>query len=124
MMYKFILKPKTEEARIIEAIKEAVCEVLGVDFEKILPGCRRREYVDARRIMYVLAINNLPDTSLEKIGSMLFNDKKQDHSTIIYARDSHVYVYNSDKKYKELTNACIESFEFKTYSIYNNCANF
>lgn len=63
-------------------ITDVVCEVLGVEKQKIFTPCRQREFVLARQISMYFIRKSHPDISLKNIG-IYFGGR--DHTTTIHS---------------------------------------
>ena len=76
-------------------VAQVVGSLYGLDFEQIISINRRRDLVDARKIMSVL-LRNVYKLTFSKIGAIL----QRDHTTMLHYYRDHENLVETDPDYK------------------------
>lgn len=101
----------TEEEKLaIEGLTLLVAELYAVDYADIMSRSRKREVIDARKIICMYAYNNIFIASSKmkrslSLSSWFFNC---DHSTVVHAVSSGKDLYKTDVKFKAYYDSVIK----------------
>ena len=85
-------------------VAQVVGSLYGLDFEQIISINRRRELVDARKIMSVL-LRNVYKLTFSKIGAIL----QRDHTTMLHYYRDHENLVETDPDYKHFYNTALSA---------------
>lgn len=108
----------TEEEKLaIEGLALLIAELCNIDYADLVSRSRKRELVDARKLLCMYAYNNIPVASskMRKSLSLLSWFLNFDHSTIIHSIDSGNNLYETDAKFKALYNTIISIIDNPDY---------
>jgi chromosomal replication initiation ATPase DnaA len=109
---KFESSPKIKLKNKVEAESIKVLIEQEMEIDDIFKKTRRREYVDARRMLFYILRNNFLLTYFE-IGRI----SKRDHATIIHAIKDFDYIIKADPILNGVYEKALEKAEFiTTYS--------
>jgi|SaaInl47_10m_RNA_FD_contig_41_1783690_length_2151_multi_7_in_0_out_0_2 chromosomal replication initiation ATPase DnaA len=109
---KFESSPKIKLKNKVEAESIKVLIEQEMEIDNIFKKTRRREYVDARRMLFYILRNNFLLTYFE-IGRI----SKRDHATIIHAIKDFDYIIKADPILNGVYEKALEKAEFiTTYS--------
>lgn len=109
---KFESSPKIKLKNKVEAESIKVLIEQEMEIDNIFKKTRRREYVDARRMLFYILRNNFLLTYFE-IGRI----SKRDHATIIHAIKDFDYIIKADPILNGVYEKALEKAEFiATYS--------
>jgi chromosomal replication initiation ATPase DnaA len=109
---KFESSPKIKLKNKVEAESIKVLIEQEMEIDNIFKKTRRREYVDARRMLFYILRNNFLLTYFE-IGRI----SKRDHATIIHAIKDFDYIIKADSILNGVYEKALEKAEFiTTYS--------
>ena len=109
---KFESSPEIKLKNKVEAESIKLLIEQEMEIENIFKNTRRREYVDARRILFYILRNNFLLTYFE-IGRI----SKRDHATIIHAIKDFDYIIKADPILNGVYQKALERAEFiTTYS--------
>ena len=85
-------------------VAQVVGSLYGLDFEQIISINRRRDLVDARKIMSVL-LRNVYKLTFSKIGAIL----QRDHTTMLHYYRDHENLMETDRDYKHFYNTALSA---------------
>lgn len=107
-----------EEKMAIEGLSLLVAELCGIEYADLLSKSRKRELVDARKLICMYAYDNIPvaSTKMRKslaLASWFFNC---DHSTVIYSIDAGRDLYQTDIKFKTYYDSIISVIDNPEYN--------
>ena len=85
-------------------VAQVVGSLYGLDFEQMISINRRRELVDARKIMSVL-LRNVYKLTFSKIGAIL----QRDHTTMLHYYRDHENLMETDRDYKHFYNTALSA---------------
>ena len=85
-------------------VAQVVGSLYGLDFEQMISINRRRELVDARKIMSVL-LRNVYKLTFSKIGAIL----QRDHTTMLHYYRDHDNLMETDRDYKHFYNTALSA---------------
>ena len=85
-------------------VAQVVGSLYGLDFEQIISINRRRDLVDARKIMSVL-LRNVYKLTFSKIGAIL----QRDHTTMLHYYRDHENLMETDQDYKHFYNTALSA---------------
>ena len=88
----------------VQGVSQAVGSLYGLDFEQMISINRRRELVDARKIMSVL-LRNVYKLTFSKIGAIL----QRDHTTMLHYYRDHENLMETDRDYKHFYNTALSA---------------
>jgi chromosomal replication initiator protein len=80
----------------IDNIHMVICEEFKVNADYYTINSRKREYVEARKVLSVILLNEQRWT-LEKIGQYMGG---RDHTTIIHSRNTMYDIYDTDYEFR------------------------
>jgi len=86
-----------DEKEVFDILSAIVEHEFGFERSTIKGSCRKREFVDARKMVTGIMLHLVPAISLGNLGKMMGG---RDHSTIIHQRDHNYYMLAKDKKYE------------------------
>ena len=107
-----------EEKMAIEGLSLLVAELCDVEYVDLVSKSRKRELVDARKLICMYAYDNIPvaSTKMRKslaLASWFFNC---DHSTVIYSIDAGRDLYQTDIKFKTYYDSIISIIDNPEYN--------
>lgn len=88
----------------VQGVSQVVGSLYGLDFEQMISINRRRELVDARKIMSVL-LRNVYKLTFSKIGAIL----QRDHTTMLHYYRDHENLMETDRDYKHFYNTALSA---------------
>ena len=88
----------------VQGVSQVVGSLYGLDFEQIISINRRRDLVDARKIMSVL-LRNVYKLTFSKIGAIL----QRDHTTMLHYYRDHENLMETDRDYKHFYNTALSA---------------
>ena len=88
----------------VQGVSQVVGSLYGLDFEQMISINRRRELVDARKIMSVL-LRNVYKLTFSKIGAIL----QRDHTTMLHYYRDHENLVETDHDYKHFYNTALSA---------------
>ena len=88
----------------VQGVSQVVGSLYGLDFEQMISINRRRELVDARKIMSVL-LRNVYKLTFSKIGAIL----QRDHTTMLHYYRDHENLVETDPDYKHFYNTALSA---------------
>ena len=88
----------------VQGVSQVVGSLYGLDFEQMISINRRRELVDARKIMSVL-LRNVYKLTFSKIGAIL----QRDHTTMLHYYRDHENLMETDQDYKHFYNTALSA---------------
>ncbi len=97
------------KSTLIEQLKEAIFDIMGLKFEQYITNSRKNDYFYARMI-FVNHCKNYEGMNLNKIGNLI----NRDHSTVMYSLKTYQneIKYNQDfrettRKVNKALNKCV-----------------
>ena len=88
----------------VQGVSQVVGSLYGLDFEQMISINRRRELVDARKIMSVL-LRNVYKLTFSKIGAIL----QRDHTTMLHYYRDHENLMETDRDYRHFYNTALSA---------------
>ena len=88
----------------VQGVSQVVGSLYGLDFEQMISINRRRDLVDARKIMSVL-LRNVYKLTFSKIGAIL----QRDHTTMLHYYRDHENLMETDRDYKHFYNTALSA---------------
>ena len=88
----------------VQGVSQVVGSLYGLDFEQMISINRRRELVDARKIIYFL-LRNVYKLTFSKIGAIL----QRDHTTMLHYYRDHENLMETDRDYKHFYNTALSA---------------
>ena len=88
----------------VQGVSQVVGSLYGLDFEQMISINRRRDRVDARKIMSVL-LRNVYKLTFSKIGTVL----ERDHASILHYYRDHENLMETDQDYKHFYNTALSA---------------
>ena len=88
----------------VQGVSQVVGSLYGLDFEQMISINRRRDRVDARKIMAVL-LRNVYKLTFSKIVAIL----QRDHTTMLHYYRDHENLMETDRDYKHFYNTALSA---------------
>lgn len=112
------LAATADDARLLDALRDAVREVEGLDWEIVTSPRRFRSLVDARRRAEAVYRTLAEDKTWEHCAAIF----RRDHSTLMFGAIQHEACLFADSnyaaRYRRLTKAVVDRLKYST--LYNN----
>ena len=112
------LAATADDARLLDALRDAVREVEGLDWELVTSPRRFRSLVDARRRAEAVYRTLAEDKTWEHCAAIF----RRDHSTLMFGAIQHEACLFADSnyaaRYRRITKAVVDRLKYST--LYNN----
>ena len=112
------LAASRDDARLLDALQDAVREVEGLDWDLVTSPRRFRSLVDARRRAEAVYRTLAEDKTWEHCAAIF----RRDHSTLMFGAIQHEACLFADSnyaaRYRRLTKAVVDRLKYST--LYNN----
>jgi len=109
----------TEEEKLaIEGLALLIAELCNIDYADLVSRSRRRELVDARKLLCMYAYDNIPVSSSRMRKSLALASwfLNFDHSTVIYSIDAGRDLYQTDLKFKTYYDSIVSIIDNPEYN--------
>jgi hypothetical protein len=108
-----------EDKRVaVEGLTRVVAYVCGIDYEDVVSHCRKRPFVDARKMVCKYVNDNIPLSHFARNKNVALSAWFFDccHSSISHAVKQANNLYKSDAKFARLYDAVVEIIDNPKYS--------